>query len=120
MKIHERIIQEISTPSQNLNQNPKKADFKAQLEKALRLHQTEEAPSPLTEELDRALGLAEEIMRLLEMVSQGQKEVLSSLGEKAQSLSEASKKFSGTTRYFLEELSLVAAVNAAKAQEGFI
>ncbi len=120
MKVHERIIQEISTPSQKLNQSPKRDDFKIQLEKALGLQRTEEKNTDLSQETEKILSLAEEIIDLLEAASKGQKEAFWGLEKRAQELSQASKNFTGAARHFLEELSLTAVISAAKAQEGFI
>ncbi len=121
MKVHERILQEVSTLSQK-SQKSREAtpDFKAQLEKILGITETRSGRNTVREDLSRVLELVEGVLSLLEAVSQGEKEALLQLEWKAKELNEAAKNLSGAARHFLEELSLTAAVSATKAREGFI
>ncbi len=124
MKIHNGIIQETLTTSQNSlpeSQKSQKDDFRALLEKALKVSETSPTGEPpLRENLREVLGLVEEVIGLLEAAAQGQKEAFPRLEEKAYELHRTSALFSGAARQFFEEISLLAAVNSAKAREGFI
>lgn len=123
MKVHDRILQDVAYPRQNLDQKGAPEDFKEILTRALQKTSSPSEAAPvegLSETLSGVYELAEEVITLLGKVSAGDQKALNLLAPKAQELERLAQSLKGSAREFLEELSLTVAVSRAKAEEGFI
>ncbi|HHI96666.1 MAG TPA: hypothetical protein ENJ96_02315 [Thermodesulfatator atlanticus] len=120
MKIHDRILQNITAKSQNSSNTPKGEPFKEVLNKVLSSSPAAGQETSLPETLNEVYSLAEEVISLLEKAAKGDQLALEELLPKTRELEKLSAKLEGTAKEFLTELSLTAAVSKAKLEEGLL